>query len=355
MPIISVIVPVYKVENFIDRCVQSILSQTYTDYELILVDDGSPDKCGAICEAWAEKDHRIRVIHKENGGLSDARNVGVKCSVGEWITFIDSDDYVHPKMLESLYNAVLEHGVKVSICGYAYTYGEPLEVTDLTAKAWKPADFYLQHNVNATVSWGKLYHKDVVISFPVGKLHEDEYTTYRVLFGCNKLAVVEAPLYAYFQNASGIMNSKWHVNRMDAWTALEQQVAFFLEIGDTANARARVSAWWANVCRQMDAIKKDCSRDECTRYISLCRAQLQRILKEYRALMGYNLLDHEAMYITAWPRRKVFIRGYCKVKVVLNRVIVSFLGQDRLERIKKRIGFQEKEKKDANQCHRSGV
>lgn len=340
MPTISVIVPVYKVEAYLDRCVRSVLDQTYTDYEMILVDDGSPDNCGAMCDAWAEKDHRIRVIHKENGGLSDARNAGVKNSAGEWITFVDSDDYVHPKMLEALYDAVLAHDVKVSICGYAYTYGEPLEAADVAAKVWKPADFYLQHNVNATVSWGKLYHKDVVVPFPVGKLHEDEYTTYRVLFGCNKLAVVEAPLYGYFQNASGIMNSKWRANRMDAWTALEQQVAFFLEIGDTANARARVSAWWANVCRQMDAIQKGCAADERTRYLSLCRAQLQHILKEYRALMGYNLLDHGEMYVAAWPRRKLFIRGYCKIKVLLNRMIVSVLGPDRLEKMKKRIGFQ---------------
>lgn len=119
---ISIIVPVYKVENYIRRCVDSILAQTFTDFELILVDDGSPDNCGKICEEYAKKDERIVVIHKENGGLSDARNAGIdwslKTSNSRWITFIDSDDWIHPNYLEFLYRAAKNTNCKISICGY---------------------------------------------------------------------------------------------------------------------------------------------------------------------------------------------------------------------------------------------
>ena len=127
MKIISVIVPVYKVEKFIHRCIYSILAQTFKDFELILVDDGSPDNCGKICDEYALKDNRIHVIHKENGGLSDARNAGIDWafanSNSEWITFIDSDDWIHPKYLEALYNAVKKSGCEISICGFEETEG----------------------------------------------------------------------------------------------------------------------------------------------------------------------------------------------------------------------------------------
>ena len=116
MPQISVIVPVYKVEPYLRRCVDSILAQTFTDFELILVDDGSPDNSGAICDEYAQKDARVHVIHQENGGLSAARNAGIDWvfahSDSQWLTFVDSDDWVHPEYLERLYHAVLEHNVR---------------------------------------------------------------------------------------------------------------------------------------------------------------------------------------------------------------------------------------------------
>lgn len=234
MSTISVIVPAYKVEDYLDRCVKSILAQTYKDFELILVDDGSPDNCPAMCDAWAEKDKRIKVIHKENGGLSDARNVGFAASCGEWITFIDSDDYVHPQMLQALYGAAKKYDAKVSVCGFTRTEGEPLEENpDLTANLWSAEDFYMQRNVNATVAWGKLYHRSVVLTYPVGRLHEDEFVTYRILFTCGHVAVLDAALYGYYQNAQGIMKSEWNPRRLDKLLAYQEQVCFFHQINLT--------------------------------------------------------------------------------------------------------------------------
>ena len=117
---ISVIVPVYKVEKYLNRCVQSIASQTYENLEIILVDDGSPDNCGVLCDEWVQKDSRIKVVHKENGGLSSARNAGVAVATGAYVGFVDSDDYIHPQMYEKLYEALVENGADISICGCDY-------------------------------------------------------------------------------------------------------------------------------------------------------------------------------------------------------------------------------------------
>lgn len=232
---ISVIVPVYKVEPYLHRCVDSILAQTFADFELILVDDGSPDNCGAMCDEYAQKDARVHVIHQANGGLSAARNAGIDWvfthSDSRWLTFVDSDDWIHPRMLEQLYHAVLEYNVEVSICGYEET-GEDNRWTNADAaqvKLWPVEQFYVEHNVNATVAWGKLYARACFadIRYPVGKIHEDEYVTYRILFAHEQVAVIDAPMYAYFVNPEGITKSEWTVKRLDSLQALDQQIDFF--------------------------------------------------------------------------------------------------------------------------------
>ena len=234
MPQISVIVPVYKVEPYLRRCVDSILAQTFVDFELILVDDGSPDNCGAMCDEYAQKDSRVRVIHQENGGLSAARNAGIDWvfahSDSQWLTFVDSDDWVHPEYLERLYHAVLEHNVKVSICGYEETDGEIhwTNADAAQARLWPVEQFYVERNVNATVAVCKLYHKEcfVDIRYPVGKIHEDEYVTYRILFQFEQVAVIDMPMYAYFVNPQGITKSEWTIKRLDGLRAHDEQIDF---------------------------------------------------------------------------------------------------------------------------------
>lgn len=240
MALISVIVPVYQVEAFLPRCVESILNQTFTDFELILVDDGSLDHCGDLCEEYASKDSRIHVLHQENGGLSSARNLGIDWSFANsesrWLTFIDSDDWVHPRMLEVLLKAAEERKAKVSICGYLETTGEslPVDLDGLQPEVWTPKAFYMQHMKNFTVAWGKLYRKECfeTVRYPVGKIHEDEFVTYRLLFAQEALAVVAQPLYAYFVNPEGITRKAWSAKRLHAWEAYEEQIVFFGALGD---------------------------------------------------------------------------------------------------------------------------
>ena len=235
MDLISIIVPVYNVEKYIHECVDSIINQTYKNIEIILVDDGSPDNCGKICDEYAEKDSRIKVIHKENGGLSEARNHGINAAIGEWLMFVDSDDWLHYYTVEKLYAAVKKYGVSVSVCNYEETSGEnPCVDTNINAELWTPKDLYLKKHVQATIACGKLYHKNCFaeIRYPVGKIHEDEYVTYRILFAQEKIAFVDQPYYAYFINPDGITKSEWTPKRLDAIKAFDEQLIFFKKTGD---------------------------------------------------------------------------------------------------------------------------
>ena len=234
MPTISVIVPVYKVEEYLPRCVDSILGQSFPDFELILVDDGSPDRCGALCEGYAETDGRIHVIHRKNGGLSAARNSGLDWvyanSDSQWIAFVDSDDWVHGDYLRQLYRAAVEHDCRISACGFFRTEHGPFPQLASEPSRCLTADGYYCggeiHGGTTAVAWNKLYHRSLLerLRYPEGKLHEDEFTTYRAVYAAGKIAVVEAPLYAYYQNPQGIMLSKWNPRRLHILEAFEQQM-----------------------------------------------------------------------------------------------------------------------------------
>ena len=225
MDLISVIVPIYKVEPYLDRCVGSIMAQTYEDLEIILVDDGSPDNCPAMCDAWAAKDSRIRVIHKENGGLSDARNAGLAVATGEYISFIDSDDYIAPEFVAELYEAMTQTGADVAECATAYVDEDGNILRNRNAAPIAEMDklealrrLVLEDGVYQTV-WNKLYRREICIPFETGKLNEDEFFTWKVFEKINKLAVVEASLYNYLQRGSSIIGTGYHIRRLDGLVA----------------------------------------------------------------------------------------------------------------------------------------
>ena len=227
MSTISVILPVYKVEKYIQRCVDSILGQTYTDFELILVDDGSPDNCGAICDEYAAKDNRVVVIHQENGGLSAARNAGIDWafaySDSQWLSFIDSDDWVHPEYLQRLLNTAEKNCADMSFCtltafmedenGYQEIpfWGKPVacvrQGADILKEALSEKDGLLSgHHV---IAWNKLYRKQLFqdLRYPVGQVHEDEAIAHRVLGCCGAVAATDDSLYYYRQHTNSIMSS----------------------------------------------------------------------------------------------------------------------------------------------------
>lgn len=232
---IIIIVPIYNNENYVHRCLNSIQEQTFVNFKLIIVNDGSSDNSGSICEEYAHKDNRIQVIHQENRGLSAARNTGLDWmyanSGSEWISFVDSDDWIHPRYLEVLLHAVNSKNVKVSSCSHAYTKGESIKVdeTRLEAKKISAKDYYCG-KVPATAAWGKLYHRECFqnIRYPVGRWHEDEFTTYKIIFHYHVLAWISQPLYAYYQNPNGIMHTMdVRKHNLDLIDSLYEQIQYF--------------------------------------------------------------------------------------------------------------------------------
>lgn len=239
-PLLSIIVPVYDVERYLPKCMDSILAQTFTDFELILVDDGSPDNCPALCDAAAAKDARIRVIHQKNGGLSAARNAGLDAARGAWIGFVDSDDYIAPEMYEALYQAVQSTGADLALCDYAEVdeAGAPcqsmhirLEKKDFTGRD------LLKNATDSTIqpAWNKLYRRDVFaqLRYPEGKLNEDLFLIPEICLNTQKAVVVPKALYYYVQRGGSIMSGNKTLRHFDAaeaaqryWDCLVENAAY---------------------------------------------------------------------------------------------------------------------------------
>lgn len=212
--LISVIVPVYKVEKYLEKCIESIIKQTYTNLQIILVDDGSPDNCGKICDEYAKKDSRIEVIHKINGGLSDARNVGINRANGRYIGFVDSDDYIKEDMYEKLINLIKEYDADISICNlYDVIDGnECIRNKENGIREYSRIDILkeilLDKNIQS-YAWNKLYKKELFdeIKYPIGKKYEDIGTTFYLFEKCNKIVVTSEPEYYYLKRADSLVNN----------------------------------------------------------------------------------------------------------------------------------------------------
>ena len=298
MPKISVIVPVFNVEPYIHRCVDSILNQTFTEFELILVDDGSPDNCGKICDEYAEKDNRVYVIHKDNGGLSDARNAGMdwafKNSDSEWITFIDSDDWVHNKYLELLYDAAIKNNCEVSCCAYkeAFDNIDSFYIIDKNEMhiEYGSADTLLQNlnsfkAFNVIIACARLYKKDLFehIRFPIGKYFEDSYTIYKTLYSCNKIAVVNYSLYYYYQNPNGIINSELTIRKVsDTFDSFLEKLAFFYQ----NNYIYSFQIFFSEYCQKFEKYHKKYKNVPEYRSVFLFhRKNIKYLQKKYRSML----------------------------------------------------------------------
>ncbi len=220
---ISVIVPVYNVEKYLDRCIKSICGQTYKNLEIILVDDGSTDLSGMICDDQKKSDQRIRVIHKKNGGLSDARNAGLEIATGDYIGFVDSDDWIESDMYDSLLTAVKEHNVRLAITGINRIYDNGYEIDQFTRKM--PIEYvgtdiirrYLLQDSFSTAAWDKLYHRSLFKNrrFPKGKLYEDAPVIFDILCEIEKAIVLGKPHYHYFQRSDSICGQAFSEKKMD--------------------------------------------------------------------------------------------------------------------------------------------
>lgn len=241
MPKISVVVPIYNVEDYLPRCVDSILGQTFSDFELFLVDDGSPDNCGKICDEYAKIDERTQVIHKENGGLSDARNVALDRATGEYLAFVDSDDYIASNCLELLYNAAQKHDAKL-VVGNMLSVDEEENIKD----------FYCPHKEETVLKGrdiletltqpcavNRLYKTELFknIRYPAGRLYEDVFVYHKILEQVEKIIFVGQATYYYFLRKGSIMRSEYNVKFADIIEALESRLKWLEKIGAEDYAR----------------------------------------------------------------------------------------------------------------------
>lgn len=224
-PLISVIVPIYQVESYLRQCVDSILQQTHKNLEIILVDDGSTDDGPAICDEYAEKDSRIKVIHKENGGLSDARNVGIDAAHGEYIGFVDSDDWIMPDMYEYLLQGIIGYQAEISYCGFVNVHNHwvdyPNNQTDKVYTS-ETALNELFFDRLGSFAWNKLYKADLWsrIRFPVGRNFEDILTIYKLFEQASRISILKAPKYYYRIRQGSIMHDSSFINRWGIYTAV---------------------------------------------------------------------------------------------------------------------------------------
>ena len=241
MPVISVIVPVHNVEKYLHNCLDSILAQTFSDFELILIDDGSKDNSGKICDEYAEKDSRIRVFHQVNQGQAAARNFGVTQAKADWIHFVDSDDIIHPQMLESLYCAVQKDNSNIAMCDCKcieteseVEFGEvsfdsiTVNIDDEYLNSLLKAEDLKYHSVCA-----KLIKKEIVIKYPftAGRTREDSAVVCRWLYSARKVSYFKEQLYFYVYNSGSTVRRGFDIKQFDRLWSLEQQFKFCKEEG----------------------------------------------------------------------------------------------------------------------------
>lgn len=267
MEIISVIVPIYNVEKYLNKCIDSLLIQTYKALEIILVDDGSPDNCGKICDEYAEKDNRIKVIHKENGGLSDARNAGIEISTGEYIFFVDSDDYIEENMIDCMYQKITEDCSDMVVCDMKYVYEDSGLLREQShysesSMVLSAYDFFKAIFFNHIEAAAKLYKSELFkeIRFPKGKVCEDLFVTPIIADKCNSISYIPKSMYCYRIHHQSIMRSSYNIKHLDGTEGFINLVKFASEkkwTGVSITAYERAVSTFTLGLRKLDRRNKE--------------------------------------------------------------------------------------------------
>lgn len=321
-PKISVIVPVYNVESYIKKCVDSIICQSYSNLEIILIDDGSPDNCPDICDRYLEKDPRVKVVHKQNGGLSDARNAGIGIATGDYISFVDSDDWIDKDYFEILYNLLIESESEISICNFKWVYPDRIESQkcDCEFAVWTNEEalkhYYDDMNVNMVISVAKLYKSELFtgVRFPVGKIHEDEFTTHKLLFKAKRIVFTARPLYNYFQRSSSITGQGFNIDfTIHAIEAFRERTDFIKETGLHALYLQSVRYEYASLRRKYELASNLNNQAFITEIVKKRASQLYKAEKyagiNVRRILGYKMfiLSPKAYVVFAGIKKRLGI------------------------------------------------
>ncbi len=285
--LISVVVPIYNVEKYLEKCIKSIINQTYDNIEIILVDDGATDKSGQICDDYEKMDTRIKVIHKKNGGLSDARNAGLKIAKGEYIAFIDSDDFIDKAFIKTLYEMCKKNNAEIAQCKYRRVGYEKFNIKqesedkkiETIVKTGKEMfyDIYTREHMVYIVAWNKLYKKSLFkgIEYPKGKINEDEATTYKLFYKAKKIVVTNQVLYNDVYRKNSIMNKKYNKKRLDGLWALEGRIEFLKEKNEKELLKLTEILYTKELIRNYAKVK---------RYIENSKDLQKDLLKKHRKM-----------------------------------------------------------------------
>ena len=325
---IDIIIPVYNVEKNLPLCIESILCQTFKDFTLILVDDGSTDSCGVICDNYAFSDPRIVVLHQKNSGVSAARNAGIQYSFehskSEWITFVDGDDWVNTHYIEALYDAVLDIEADVGVCGFCEQYSIPrcVDASDLNSKVTQVVSFEEYYctkwkYINIIVSWGKIYRKKGFLEtrFPEGKINEDIFTTYKLLFASMRIAVIDQPLYSYYVGSvKSIMRASWTPKRLAEIEGYEEMISFMETHNFEQAQRKMIDTYFWSLDRQIKMLQAP-EAVEYEEYRTQLVKKLSDAIKKYRKMVPVTLRERHWLIEDVHPN---MMKVYWKVHAILS-------------------------------------
>lgn len=311
LPLLSVIIPVYKVADYLDRCVDSIINQSYDNLEIILVDDGSPDDCAQKCDEWTEKDDRITVIHKQNGGLSDARNHGMQFISGEYVSFIDGDDYVSEDYIGALFLSARKTESDIIECEYVkFSNQKECEITD---KDYDEYCFSALDGLSALIDetyftpivCNKLFKKTIIqnVFFEIGKYHEDVFWTYQVFGKSKRITKINRIMYFYFQRESSIMGQTYNLRRLDSLEGKWNRQKYIEENYPDLILQAKLdffgSCMYALQCvlKNMSGYEKRKAITVIRKYKKMCRLSFKDISSVKGAIKKYYYLAKINIYL----------------------------------------------------------
>lgn len=284
---ISIIVPIFCAEKYRNRCLKSIFSQTIKDFILILVDDGSIDSSGLICDEYANFCDTVIVLHQINQGQAQARNMGLDCffefTDSNWIMFVDSDDWIDPICLEQMLLASKKYEKKIIMCDYEevldYTYNIYEEKP--TCKIISAEEVYCNKNTLSVVPWAKLYKRECFqdIRYPVGKICEDEFVTYKILFKFSSIIYLDSPYYYYFYNEDGVSKNDWSPKKLVSLEAMRDQIDFFRNNGYEDAYKQGIINSAMNICKNYIQLKETEYIPDKEKYEQILRSELKKVFR----------------------------------------------------------------------------
>lgn len=317
-PLISVIIPVYNVEKYLNKCITSVVEQTYKNLEIIIVDDGSTDQSPEICDEWEKRDGRIQVVHSSNGGAGKARNTALDMATGDYVTFVDSDDYIAPQMYQVLLEQFYD-GIGIVECNYSMVYDDYEQFKEET-KIYKIHTYSamqaMHENINDHIFrqliWNKMYRKDVIkgIYFPTGKKIDDEFWTYQAIGNASKLIYMDQKLYAYRQQEQSVMHLLDAKKRLEALKAKEERHKYICKFMPQLKTESLNNLWFTCIYQGQRVLK-----DKNKENLKSVYPQIKRFIKKYPQTNLKDITDKKQKIWIIFA--KISFCGTCKIRNLL--------------------------------------